>query len=200
MLLALAGKARVGKDTIGRFLVSEFGFEHYYFAKPLKDMVSALGFLESEHQTSEAKERVIPHIGRSVRYLWQTLGTEWGREMVHPDLWLLLAARRWEQVKAAMTVDSFAPNGMVITDCRFDNEACWVRQAGGVVFHVQGSNELAGMSAQAGSHSSEAGVTFVQSGAGYIGDRIVFNYYEEPTEDSLRALYGNVAAIVNGLR
>jgi hypothetical protein len=193
MLIAIAGKARVGKDTIGRYIAQQYGFEHYYFAKPLKDMVGALGFPASEHQTTEEKERIIPGIGRSVRYLWQTLGTEWGRQMVHPDLWLLLAARRWEQVQRRADVDPIGAQGLVITDCRFENEAQWARAAGGVVVHVQGKGELAGMSAEARSHASEAGVSFV------TGDRLIFNDYDEPTEETLKALYGSVAAMMNGL-
>jgi hypothetical protein len=200
MLVALAGKARVGKDTIGRYLVREYGFAHYYFAKPLKDMLTAMGFPESEYQTTEQKEAVIPGLGCSYRHLAQTLGTEWGRSLIHREIWIKLAERRWEQVKAAMTVDSFAPNGMVITDCRFDNEAMWVRGAGGIVIHVLGKNQLAGMTEQAKNHASEQGVTFVQSQEGkYDGDRLVFNDYDEPTEASLRGLHVSIDALMNGL-
>lgn len=193
MLIALAGKARAGKDTVGRYIAQEYGFEHYYFAKPLKDMLGAMGFPEGQFQTTEQKEAVIAELGRSYRYLAQTLGTEWGREKVHPELWVRLAARRWMEVQDESALSSCGPQGLVITDCRFENEAAWVRAAGGVVVHVQSKGELAGMSAQARAHASEAGVAFV------TGDRLVFNDYDEPTEDTLRALYGSVGALMNGL-
>jgi hypothetical protein len=96
MLLGVTGRARVGKDTFGRHLVENYSFEHAYFAKPLKNMLTALGFPESQYQTTEEKEAVIPDIGRSYRYLAQTIGTEWGRNLVHPDIWLLMMARKWD--------------------------------------------------------------------------------------------------------
>jgi hypothetical protein len=37
--------------------------------------------------TGDLKEAVIPEIGRTSRHLQITLGTEWGREEVHPALW-----------------------------------------------------------------------------------------------------------------
>ena len=36
-LIGFAGKARSGKDTAGKYLVDNYQFAHYYFAKPLKE-------------------------------------------------------------------------------------------------------------------------------------------------------------------
>lgn len=197
LLIALAGKARVGKDTIGRHLVSVHGFEHYYFAKPLKDMAGALGFPEAEFQTTEQKESVIPDIGRSYRYLLQTLGTEWGRNLIDQNLWLKMAARRWkaECARAQNLRDEgmqFAHARMVITDCRFENEASWVRDVGGVVVHVHGNGQT-GMAEAQRAHQSE------QSLGWRSGDQHIFNLYETPSRDTFRALYASVDALVNGL-
>jgi hypothetical protein len=210
MLVALAGKARVGKDTIGRYLVREYGFAHYYFAKPLKQMLEAgLDLPEAAFQSSHDKERVLADYGTSYRALAQTIGTEWGRHIVatltgDENLWVKVAARRWSQVQDAMTAETFAPNGMVITDCRFDNEAMWVRAAGGIVVHVLGKNQLEGMTEQTKNHKSEQGVTFVQSfdneKGKYDGDRLVFNDYDAPSEASLRTLHASIDALMNGLR
>jgi hypothetical protein len=59
----------------------------------------------------------------------QTLGTEWGRELVHPQLWVLMAQRRWDAAKAAGL-------DLVITDVRFENEVEWLRGAGGRVIYL----------------------------------------------------------------
>jgi hypothetical protein len=200
LLVALAGKARVGKDTIGQHLCAEYGFQRYYFAKPLKDMLGALGFPEIEYQTPEEKEAEIPELGRSYRHLAQTLGTEWGRYKVHNEIWVKLAERAWKALQddVAYTREMGADYlvracpGMVITDCRFGNEAGWVRQAGGVVIHVIGNGQF-GMSDAARAHESEAGLPF------YEGDKLLFNHYDRPTDETMRALRASVDALINGL-
>jgi aromatic ring-cleaving dioxygenase len=59
----------------------------------------------------------------------QTLGTEWGRELVHPQLWVMMAQRRWDAARAA-GID------LVITDVRFENEVEWLRGAGGRLIYL----------------------------------------------------------------
>ncbi len=200
MLIGVTGRARVGKDTFGQYLVEEYGFEQAYFAKALKDMLTALGFAEKNYQTTEEKEAVIPDLSRSYRYLAQTLGTEWGRNMVHPDIWLIMMERKWSKLRALNGY--FAK--MVITDVRFENEANWVRNAGGVIVHVRSQLDRSGMGATA-RHVSEAGVQvltsdhYLESGEHYCGDRIVFNDYERASEDSLKAYHASIDAFINGL-
>lgn len=189
MLVAIAGKARVGKDTVGKYLADNYNFEHFYFARPLKQMLEhGLGLREADFQTTEEKERVIPELGRSYRHCAQTIGTDWGRNMVHPDLWVRVVKMRWDR----MAAETGGTARLVLTDCRFDNEARWVREAGGVVIHIQGAGQF-GMSDSAKAHVSEAGVTFV------TGDRLIFNHYEEPTDETLKTLYASVDALMNGL-
>lgn len=192
-LLAIAGKARVGKDTIGAYLVSK-GFVRYYFAKPLKDMLDVgLDLAERDFQTTEQKERVLPGIGRSYRHCAQTIGTEWGRNMIHPNLWVLIAAQRWRRLVEDHAGSDFGPAGMVITDCRFDNEARFIREAGGTVVHVQSYNGLLGMSAQAAAHPSEAGVGFVE------GDRLIHNPYVEGSAETMARLHASLDSMLENL-
>ena len=75
----------------------------------------------------------------------QTLGTEWGRELINPELWLILAKQR---------LLNFGP-GMVIADVRFENEAEWVRSQGGRVIHIERPSAVA-----VEVHASEAGIKF----------------------------------------
>lgn len=90
------------------------------------------------------KETVIPAIGKSPRELMQTLGTEWGRNLVNEDLWLILARQRLLA----------AGPGMTIADVRFDNEAEWVRKLGGRIIHVKRDS-----AERVKQHASEVGVT-----------------------------------------
>lgn len=143
-VIGIAGRARVGKDTLTDFLLAQYGGYRYSFAHPLKAMLKA-GFnidFESDYWVAR-KEEVIPAIGRSPRELMQTLGTEWGRQLVHPELWLILATGH---------LHNRGP-GMIVSDIRFENEAAWVRRMGGKVVHL--SRDAA---PQVAGHKSEDGV------------------------------------------
>lgn len=126
-LIGIAGRAGSGKDTAGSHLVEQHGFQQYAFADPIRAMLGALGaFPAADLINRDTKEVVIDWLGKSPRQMAQTLGTEWGRELVHPQLWVLMAQRRWDAAKAA-------GHSLVITDVRFENEARWIRSQGGHV-------------------------------------------------------------------
>jgi len=136
-LIGIAGKAGSGKDTAGAHLVEHHGFEQYAFANPIRAMLAALGaFPASDLIDRDTKEVVIGWLGKSPRQMAQTLGTEWGRELVHPQLWVLMAQRRWEAAQAA-------GEDLVITDVRFENEVLWVKAQGGKVIALERSGAAA---------------------------------------------------------
>jgi hypothetical protein len=77
-------------------------------------LISGLGLDQDDFEHGE-KEKVIEWLGKSPRQLSQTLGTEWGRQIVDKDLWIKVAVRKITQLaKTGFDV--------VIDDCRFDNE------------------------------------------------------------------------------
>lgn len=142
-LIGIAGKARSGKDTVASFLVASLGGYVYSFTDPIRGMLKQLNIDMADPFWQGRKEQVIPAIGVSPRRMMQTLGTEWGRELINPNLWLLMAHQRLLQ---------HGP-GMIVTDVRFENEATWVRNAGGLIIHVHRPN-AAGVE----EHVSEAGI------------------------------------------
>lgn len=146
LLLGITGKAGSGKDTVADYLKANYNFRSVAFAGPLKNGVKAMFNLTDKDLDHPLKEQVIPYIGKSPRQLMQLLGTEYGRNLVHEDLWLLLAAN---QIKKHRD-DGY---NVVLTDCRFDNEADFVRYSEGKVIHVH--RPSAGTSF---AHSSEVGV------------------------------------------
>lgn len=149
LLIGLTGAARSGKSTAAKHLVVLLGFIHYALAGPLKAML-AQGFNLSEaHLEGNLKEAQLAWLGKSPRELMQLLGTEFGRGMVHNDLWLLLAAQNIARL-AHYQPDA---TGIVISDLRFENEADWLRRRGGMVIHIQ-RPDAPGVAA----HSSEAGI------------------------------------------
>ena len=126
-LIGICGPARSGKDTSADFMVEHYGFRRQAFADPLRDALTAMLGLSLVDFTDN-KEIDLTLVGRSPRYLMQTLGTEWGRDMVNPNIWTRLASARLLQAGRAMTVFS---------DVRFENEAAWVRGCGGKVIFLE---------------------------------------------------------------
>lgn len=137
--IGLAGAAGSGKDTVAAMLDKHFGYFPYAFAKPLKDALNSVGIFEPASR--EDKETLIKGRSYSYRTAAQTLGTEWARNL-DKDFWLTLAKHN--------------TNGrplVVVSDVRFVNEADWIRQIGGRVWHIDGRLvELAGSTK---SHKSE---------------------------------------------
>lgn len=151
ILIGMTGKARSGKDTVGEYLARHYRFQTTAFAKPIKDGCKAMFGLTDEHLYGDLKEIVIPEYGCSPRQIMQRCGTEFGRQMVHPEIWLMQVERQWQamQANAAETFGS----GLVVTDVRFENEAAMIRFLGGVIVHVDRPDVE-----QIAEHSSEAGV------------------------------------------
>lgn len=120
-----------GKSTIARRLVLQHDFTLLPFAQPLRDMLTPLlrGLGLTEHQIAyhlhQDKTAIIPALGCSGRHLLQTLGTDWGRQLVNPDLWVM-----------AWAAQAAAAPFVVADDVRFLNEAHAIKLLGGQVWKV----------------------------------------------------------------
>lgn len=93
-VVALAGRAGAGKSTLAEILVREHGYTRLRFAGPLKDMLRVLGLTDAELDGPLKNEPCARLGGRTPRHAMQTLGTEWGRQMITPDLWCSAWARQ----------------------------------------------------------------------------------------------------------
>lgn len=131
-LIGITGLAGSGKDTLADALVFDRGATKYNFALPLKQALNAcFGWTMAQWDDRVWKETVIEWLGKSPRQCAQTLGTEWGREQVHPGLWLLLAEQRYHEHRRQLS-----PGAFVIADVRFENEARMIHDNGGIVVKV----------------------------------------------------------------
>jgi len=161
MIIGLCGLAGSGKDSVSAILSRRHGFAAISFAGPIYKAISEItGLTPLELKDRDMKEQPIPWLGKSPRELLQTLGTEWGRDMVREDIWIKIAMRRASQYERSSW-------HVVITDVRFQNEAEAIRYAGGQVWQVR--RTAAGLQGPTGQHSSEAGVPE------HLIDRVVWN-------------------------
>lgn len=166
--VALIGKARSGKDTVAQRLVSNWAFTRVAFADPLKGMALRLNPLIPTHYgnggmihvrlTPLIKDvgweyakvrypevrRVLQHAGQSVRDL-------------DSDFWANLAA---DKVDVADTWDL----PVVVTDCRYPNEAEALKARGFMLVEVQRPGNAGTLA-----HESETALE------GFPADRVVIN-------------------------
>lgn len=150
-LIALGGKLRAGKDAVGDHLVAEHGFVKLGMSDALNLALLALNpwvrldfAVIVEYPWEAGLRRGKFHKGEYVRYAdlhaavgyteakkhsdvrvyLQKLGTEVGRDMIDPDVWVRIAEKKiralWAEGK-----------DVVITAMRFPNEVAMVERMGG---------------------------------------------------------------------
>jgi hypothetical protein len=122
-----------GKTTVAKAL-SPYGYERVSFAQPMRDMLApflqALGYGESYLSDPWRKDSRLHELGVSPRHLMRTLGTEWGRDCVHTDVWALLALKRIKDIRILAGL-------VVVDDVRFPNEAELIRKHGGQLWKIE---------------------------------------------------------------
>jgi hypothetical protein len=84
-----------GKTTVAFYLFGYWGYEVVPFAETMKEMskilLRAYGYSPNQvyHYFTTGKGEPLTKIPGhpTLRHIWQTLGTEWGRNLIHKDLW-----------------------------------------------------------------------------------------------------------------
>jgi hypothetical protein len=151
IIVGIAGAAGAGKSFLAQYLHEHHGFVRFSFADTLKKMLRAAledyGYNELEivswMEGDRKEERCPALVNVSCRYAMQTLGTEWGRERIHPRLWLNLLGARLD-----------GHQRVVVDDVRMANEADYIYSLSptAYVFRVMPIGEKP---RHPGSHSSE---------------------------------------------
>jgi hypothetical protein len=144
LIIGISGVARSGKDTIAEMLHPLLDkaaglpyWGRYSFAEPMKAMLLAgLGVADKEDEVAQQRYDC------SYRHLAQTLGTEWGRDQIHKDIWVKIAEMRCRG------------KAVIISDVRFENEANFVRKYG-ILIHIERENQQLILEC---AHKSEAGI------------------------------------------
>ena len=126
-----------GKGTVAHVLIREMRYVQFNYALPLKTMWTALCMINGLDKptiertlTGDLKETPMSALaGLSLRTFAEGVGTTWGRNMVHHDLWVDMARPRLKALLAE-------GKRIVIEDARFKNECELARELGGRVVNV----------------------------------------------------------------
>lgn len=141
-LIGLAGAAGCGKDTVAQFLCDTHEFRQIALAEPIRKGIEVMFGIPYECLIDRAlKEQPLDQLcGKSPRQAMQTLGTEWGRYHLCLDIWLKVAQREIDYQRKIAAANNLYLNGIVISDIRFEGEAKWLRDQGGIIWHIERPN------------------------------------------------------------
>jgi len=128
-VIGIAGQAEAGETTLANRLATFGRCRVLPFAEPLKRMLTELG-VPRENIYGSFKDAPCPELcGKSGREAMQTLGTDWGRKLISPQLWVNAWLRR--AIEATSKGEC-----VIVDDVRFPEEAAAVKSLGGIVVYV----------------------------------------------------------------
>lgn len=185
LLIALHGLPGVGKDAFANRLIEHGNWSKISFAAPLKRGLSTMLNIPMEDiENPSLKNAQNYKFNRSIRYMLQTLGTEWGRDLIDEDIWLKLAV---EGINHQFTQGM----NVINTDLRFPNESAIIKKMGGYVIHILRDTNIDG------DVSMKTGVTSHQSNAGIPREHIDYIIHNNSTlsafEDAATRIINEIA-------
>jgi hypothetical protein len=120
VVVGICGKPGVGKDTIGGFLQSEFGFKLFTLKKPIEETVKAVFGVDDHHlYNREAREQpILNWPGWTVRKMLQAVGQTM-RDAVGGTVWAQSLCERMD----------YNPQNsrIVVTDVRTPEDLDYIR-------------------------------------------------------------------------
>jgi len=130
VIIGLSGYAQSGKDTVAKILVENYGYSRIAFADiirvacyRLNPIVTYDGMRLAHLVDLEGWEiaKTLPE----VRRLLQTMGSEIGRDLIDPQIWIELTLSNTKKT-----------DNIVISDVRFKNEAEEIKWRHGQVWRI----------------------------------------------------------------
>lgn len=126
-IIGLTGRATSGKDTAAQALLAR-GYQRIAFADAVKEMLAALDpEVDGEFISAQLATAGWDTVKQNpkVRRLLQRLGTEAGRNIIGPDVWVDLAHKKLRQ-----------GGRFVFTDCRFPSEIAALKSWGATIARI----------------------------------------------------------------
>lgn len=145
IICGVTGLARHGKDSIATYMVEQFGFQQFSFAATLKSMalvldpiVACFTDFDEAYNDTAVGQRLSEEVeaggwegakkNPEVRRFLQVLGTEAVRDHLGEQTWVNACK---------LAIDNNGADRVVISDCRFPNEADAIHEWGGTVLRVE---------------------------------------------------------------
>ena len=167
------GSARVGKDEIGEYLEHK-GFNRQAFSQPLYktlEHVYSINPYTLNNLTAQVKEHhKLAVWDKTIRELLQSCGDMY--RAIDKDFFIKHMKLR------------IGDGNTVITDVRFNNEARFIREQGGVIVHVHRKT----YEGKVAEHTSEKGIKVEDS------DLHLYNY------GTIKELYDNIYNLVTEIK
>jgi len=121
-VIGFVGKMYSGKTTGAKYLVETQQYTRLRVVDRLKKMLrDGLGvpeeYIDGHLKNAECEQLC----GATARHAMITLGTEWGRNLIHPDLWVKCIDTQMRDLIYR------GHKKFVIDDIRFLNEAKWLK-------------------------------------------------------------------------
>ncbi len=132
LIVGIMGPLGSGKSTLAQHLVCTYDFVRVPMASVLKDMLLAAGCTEDEVYGADKMQPSTLLCGQTPRWAMQTLGTEWGRKIISPNIWVTCVAKKIHRLNKEHGYERF-----VIDDVRFPNECEMVKHYGGDLWCVR---------------------------------------------------------------
>ena len=181
MIIGIGHKKRMGKTTIAKILVKEYGFKMYAFADIVK--LISHNIFEFTEDEIEKKEEIVPFWGLSPRQAYQRVGETMRKEFGNM-IWC-------KALKKKLNGEN-----IVIHDVRHIEEANFVKDMGGLLWKVNKGAELTiikrAMNWLKGEHISERALNTFKG-----WDIIIEN---QKTEAELNNLVGRALFISKNLK
>jgi hypothetical protein len=138
-LIGITGKKFSGKDTLGNFLVQNYGYEQIAYADAMKDAVKCIFDFDDEQLYGSKKEVIDDFWGKTPRQVLQFVGTDLFRNHSH-ELMPHIGKDIWVQVVKRKIMNKLKKNPqakIIVTDARFHNEVDVIKQLGGSIIKLK---------------------------------------------------------------
>jgi hypothetical protein len=139
IVIGLGGYAEHGKDALADALVTRHGFMKFGMSDALHEILLVLDpripqvSFPDRHMSYREHVQAVGYTQAKthpeVRRLLRTLGTEVGRDMLYPDIWVAMAGKKIRAARDAGT-------SVVVTGIRYPNEIGLIALHGGTTVWV----------------------------------------------------------------
>lgn len=155
--IAFGGKARAGKSTLAQMIREIVPSQPMSFADPIRGALKAMFNFQFDANfepdaTTEQKNELLLPFATTARELMQTLGTEWGRNMVDKHIWIRVFNEDWQRWGGSTRLT-------VVPDLRFKEELDYIKPKKSLCIYVV-KTDFDNIGPQEPKHASENSLAY----------------------------------------